>query len=816
MERLMDRIWEYVVHDKSQTMRERLFRLICLVVMFVCLCLILPSNLFEPDMPVLVNVLDIGFGLFALFCFTKSRQGRNYLRTFLITLTLVLSAAWFLDGGMDGSVNYYLFALLLLPMVFFEGHLRWFFTGGILVDFCALNFIGYHFPGLVTRFPHRSEQLTDIISGMVSCSVAIVMLIWAVVRHYDEERQRLASSDERFSKAFQASPNAMGISEMATGRFIEVNEGFSRIYGYSQAEVIGRTSMELGLWNSAEERDAFVQQLRETGLLKNREFSKRTRNGDARLILTSAVTADIGGKKCVLSMIQDVTEQRQAQAEQARLATVVKQSSEIILITDPEGVIEYVNPAFEKTTGYASAEVLGKTPRVLKSGKHDDELYRQLWFAIKRGETWHGRMINRRKDGTFYEEEMSVSPVRDAAGGIINYVAVKRDVTREVQLEAELRQAQKMEAIGQLAGGVAHDFNNILSALLMQTELIGMTDNLTDEAREGLQQICADTRRAADLTRQLLLFSRRQVMRSRVLDLNEVVLHLAKMLQRLIREDVKLQLTLHATPLMTRADSGMLEQVLINLAVNARDAMNNGGQLCIETSETTVDDGAASLNPDARPGRYVCLNVGDTGGGIPPEVLPRIFEPFFTTKEAGKGTGLGLATVFGIVKQHQGWIKLDNRPGEGVTFQVFLPASTVAETEPAPAIDKPKPSGGTETILMVEDEPAVLKPTRTFLKRHGYTVLDATNGVEALKLWEKHHRSVSLLLTDMVMPGGLSGRELARELQGKAPALKVIYVSGYSADIAGKNFQLKQGEAFIQKPFATDYLLETIRRCLDG
>ena len=256
----------------------------------------------------------------------------------------------------------------------------------------------------------------------------------------------------------------------------------------------------------------------------------------------------------------------------------------------------------------------------------------------------------------------------------------KRQLVEHALHESEerFRQSQKLEAIGQLAGGVAHDFNNILSALLMQTELVGMVEHLPEEAREGLQQIHADASRAAELTRQLLLFSRRQVMQSRILDLNEVVHNLARMLQRVIREDVQLQLHIHSTPLMIRADAGMLDQVLMNLAVNARDAMPDGGRLLIETAEATVDENDARLNPDATPGRYVCLSVSDTGTGIPPEILPRIFEPFFTTKEAGKGTGLGLATVFGIVKQHQGWIKVDSHPGAGTTFKLFFPASTMS------------------------------------------------------------------------------------------------------------------------------------------
>jgi len=379
-----------------------------------------------------------------------------------------------------------------------------------------------------------------------------------------------------------------------------------------------------------------------------------------------------------------------------------------------------------------------------------------------------------------------------------------------------LRQSQKMDAIGQLAGGVAHDFNNILSALLMQTELLEATEHLPVEVMDGLKQIRADANRAADLTRQLLQFGRRQVMQLRNLDLNEVVANLAKMIARIIGEDVQMRIKLHPAPLVTHADVGMLEQVLMNLVVNARDAMPEGGRLRIETAENVVDEDGARLHPDAAPGHYVCISVSDTGSGIPPEVLPRIFEPFFTTKQVGKGTGLGLATVFGIVKQHAGWIKVDNHPGQGVTFWICLPASTVTAAAAAATEAKSKPRGGGETILLAEDEPGVRRSLRVILERQGYKVLEAANGIEALDLWLAHRRKVALLLTDLVMPGGLNGQEVAEQLRAAQPNLKVIYTSGYSPEIAGRELQLRAGENFVAKPFVLDDLLETIRRCLDG
>jgi PAS domain S-box-containing protein len=402
---------------------------------------------------------------------------------------------------------------------------------------------------------------------------------------------------------------------------------------------------------------------------------------------------------------------------------------------------------------------------------------------------------------------------RDGSGRTRRIFGILQDVTERRQLEEQLRQSQKMEAIGQLAGGVAHDFNNILTSVLLQVSLGSEEPDLPPEVLESLKQIRSDAQRAANLTRQLLLFSRRQAMQLRDLNLNEVVTNLAKMLQRIIGEDVHLQLHPHPAPLITHADASMLEQLLMNLAVNARDAMPEGGNLVIKTLVRIVDETLARLNPDAQPGRYACLEVSDTGSGIRPEILPHIFEPFFTTKEPGKGTGLGLATVFGIVKQHHGWLTVYSEAGQGTTFRIYLPAMEAADMETVAAA--PKPRGGTETILLAEDETSVRNTTRTILARNGYQVLTAANGVEALALWQAHRDSIALLLTDLVMPSQISGLQLARQLQSEKPGLKVVFTSGYSAEIAGRQTTLHPGEDFLQKPFSPPDLLNILRRCLD-
>ena len=390
------------------------------------------------------------------------------------------------------------------------------------------------------------------------------------------------------------------------------------------------------------------------------------------------------------------------------------------------------------------------------------------------------------------------------------------DISERRQLEDQLRQSQKMEGIGQLAGGVAHDFNNILATIIMQTELIAMTEGLPAEVEEGLRQVLSYAERAAALTRQLLLFSRRQVMQPRDLDLNETVTDLVKMLQRIIGEDVRLTLSLHPKPLITHADADMLDQVLMNLAINARDAMPNGGRLIIETAEKMVDEEMLNVYPDLVPGRFAWLSVTDTGSGIPADILPRIFEPFFTTKEAGKGTGLGLATVFGIVRQHEGWIKVYSETGEGTNFQIFFPATDATPEAITRVAARPKPRGGTETILLVEDDESVRLLTRMVLEKAGYHLLEAEDGAEALTIWNKAGEKIDLLLTDIVMPGGISGRDLATRLQERKPGLKVILASGYSSEMAGRELTLQPGQNFIQKPCSPSELLELVRLSLDS
>jgi PAS domain S-box-containing protein len=604
-----------------------------------------------------------------------------------------------------------------------------------------------------------------------------------------------------------------------------------------------------------------------------------------------------------------------------KLSHAIEQAADQLVITNKDGAIEYVNPAFECLTGYSAAEVIGQTPRLLKSGLHEPAFYQELWQRIQAGKVFRATFINRKKNGELYYQEETITPVTNHNGVITHFVSTGRDITERkkaeqaieklaafprlnpnpvlefaadgsltysnaaahemarclgqadptailppnsaqivktclatgqsklrletvlagrtiswsflpiqpsqavhcyasditdrLNLEAQLRHSQKMESVGQLAAGVAHDFNNILTVIQGQTCLLLLNPKLDPKIAESLQPIRESAERAANLTRQLLALSRRQIMQPKELDLNVVISNVAKMLHRLLTESIALEL--HHAPHLPAilADPGMMEQIIVNLAVNARDAMPQGGQLTITTRALQITEADARINPEARPGQFVCLSVADTGCGMDAKIMERIFEPFFTTKEAGKGTGLGLATVYGIVKQHQGWIEVTSAVGQGSIFKVFLPSlGNPLTTSPESSVLPPVPKGS-ESVLVVEDEPNLCTLIKNILERKGYRVLTAASGTDALQRWEQQKGDFQLLLTDMVLPGGISGRELASRLQAQKPELKIIYTSGYSLELVGGDYALREGLNYLQKPFYPHVLAQTVRQCLD-
>jgi two-component system cell cycle sensor histidine kinase/response regulator CckA len=522
----------------------------------------------------------------------------------------------------------------------------------------------------------------------------------------------------------------------------------------------------------------------------------------------------------VLRALAEAEERRKRQeAEESRRASEVQYrrlfetAQDGILILDAEtGMVVDVNPFLVKLLGFPREAFLGK--KVWELGFFKDIVANQDHFAELQEKEYirYEDKPLETSDGRRVEVEF-VSNVY-----LVNHHKVIqcniRDISKRKAIEEQLRQSQKMAAVGQLAGGVAHEFNNMLAVIRGNAELLLMDEGQhTAETRESLTRVVEASERAANLTRQLLTFSRKQVMQPQPLALNEVFANLTKRLNRAISENIDLQCHYEALLPYVQADPGMMEQVILNLVANARDAMPQGGQLRVATEQVTLDEAHARVNPEARAGEFVCLSVSDTGTGIAPEVLPRIFEPFFTTKEVGKGTGLGLATVYGIIKQHQGWLEVSSQLGEGSTFKVFLPAIPTPVRLAAAA----EVRGGNETILLVEDEPALRLMTRRLLERKGYRIREATDGQEALEVWQSHAGEISLLLTDIIMPGEMTGRELAERLWRQRPGLKVIFTSGYTADVLDDNtdFIQRTRSYFLQKPCPSRALLETVRRCLD-
>jgi len=423
----------------------------------------------------------------------------------------------------------------------------------------------------------------------------------------------------------------------------------------------------------------------------------------------------------------------------------------------------------------------------------------------------------RRKDGQSRWVRDDRKLLRDAAGQPAEIIGCWTEITEQRLLQEQLRQAQKMESVGQLAGGIAHDFNNLLMVIQGYIEMLLNTEQFPSSVVESLRQVHGAAEKAGNLTRQLLAFSRKQMMQPQELDLNELIGMVQKLLARTLGEHIRVEA--HCTPNIpcAFADRSMIDQVIMNLAVNARDAMPKGGQLTLGTSVHTLDETHQQKRPEARTGRFLCLSVTDTGSGIPKEHLPRLFEPFFTTKEVGKGTGLGLATVYGIVQQHAGWIEVESEPGKGTAFRVFLPVATSAAAPAGQQVPTAAVRGGRETILIVEDEPAVRSLVRTSLERYGYQVRTAGSGAEALKEWSERLNEIDLLITDVVMPDGVSGWELARRMQAKKPLLKTVYMSGYSTSMSAMDSvpATLNRVAFLQKPFKPKKLAELVRACLE-
>jgi len=629
-----------------------------------------------------------------------------------------------------------------------------------------------------------------------------------------QTEEELIKSEERFRALIENALDGIMLLS-AEGHIIYQSPSNQQILGYPPEDMQGRHISEfIHPEDLSDTINTFSQVVQNPGSVELAGLRVRHQDGSYRVVEgTGRNLLDNLYIEGVVINYKDVTERHQAEEARVRLETAISHAAESILITDKDANIQYINPAFEKITGYSWNEVIGRNPRFLKSGKHDAGLYKELWSTITSGQVWRGHLTNKKKDGTLFEEVASISPILDGNGNIINYVAVKRDVTEEVALEFRMRQSQKMEAIGTLAGGIAHDFNNILSAVIGFTELSLDSVEKDSLVADNLQQVLTAGNRAKDLVRQILAFSRETEQERQPLDIVPVIKEVLKLLRASLPATIEIRQNIDNELYAIEADPTELHQILMNLCTNADHAMREQGGI-LEVSLSNVDLGVDFTDqyPDIKPGPYLKLIVSDTGVGMSPEVMDRIFDPFFTTKKTGEGTGLGMAVVHGLVKNYGGLIKVYSELGQGTSFQVFLPAikrgaplrEEYGETVPA----------GTESILLIDDEPILVEICKQALERLGYRVTTRTSSLEALDLFRVRSDDFDLVISDVTLPK-MTGDVLAEELMRVRPDIPVVLCTGYSTRITEERVRDLGIRAILMKPIIRTDLANTIRNVLD-
>ncbi len=626
----------------------------------------------------------------------------------------------------------------------------------------------------------------------------------AVRRALEEKRQRerlnleaakLRELEERYRHWVELSPDALFVQ--SGGRFAFINKAGARLLGGRDAsDFLGKPILDIVHPDYHELVQARINRLLHGEEVPPQDQKLVRLDGGVVDVEVAAVPTTFDGKPAAQVIVRDITERKRIEEAFRKLAAFAQLNPNPVLELDALGRVAYYNEAAQSMAAQHGKghpkdtlppEAVSIVQECLTTGR------KRLGMEISMG----GRTIS-----------WSFFPA--PADALVLCHAV--DITDRLNLENQLRHSQKLESVGQLAAGVAHDFNNMLTVIQGHASLLQSEPDVGEKVRESLNHVRHAAERASNLTRQLLAFSRKQILQPCPIDLNEIISSVTRMLQRTLGEDIALQLNYARELPLVEADAGMMEQVITNLAVNARDAMPKGGRLTIGVSWTDVNE--LYKHPEARPGKFICLQVKDTGQGMDAATLERIFEPFFTTKDPGKGTGLGLATVYGIVKQHGGWIEARSQPGKGTTFQVFLPPCPGAEQRQPPGLSRQSVSGGTETILVVEDEPAVRAMLKSILAAYGYQVLEARTGSEALDVWRRFP-AVDLVIADLVMPDAMNGPEMAARLQAEKPDLKILYTSGYSLDVAGPGLVLEEGVNFLEKPYDKNRLAQVVRQILD-
>jgi two-component system, cell cycle sensor histidine kinase and response regulator CckA len=643
-------------------------------------------------------------------------------------------------------------------------------------------------------------------------------LVFVVCEDVTERKQAenaLQESEERFRTAFQTSPDAVAITSLSDGVYIEANNGFTEITGFTREDLIGKSSLELNLWN-ARDRDRVIAELNERGHVTNLEAQFRLKDGRLRTGLMSARIIGLGGEPHLLTVTRDVEDWKKAEQSlresEEKYRTLFEESIDAVYITTREGILVDANQAFLDLFGFSREEA--KNMDILTIYTDAAERRRVQEEIQRKGSVRDYEIRYRKKDGTEIECLLSSALRLDKDGTILGYQGIIRDVTDRRLLQRQLLQAQKMEAIGTLAGGIAHDFNNLLQVTMGYSEVLLSKKDKAHPEYARLQQILQAGRSGAELVQRLLTLSRKTESKQRPIDLNQQIEQVRRLLDRTIPKMINIELRLEELLATVNADPTQIEQIIMNLAVNARDAMPEGGKLTLSTGNVILDEAYCRVHPGAKPGKYLLLAISDTGSGMDKEILDRMFEPFFTTKSVGGGTGLGLAMVYGIVKQHGGHITCESQPGHGTVFKIYLPAIEEQEIVSDELAEEPKLPGGTETILLVDDEDVVRDLGELILSESGYKVLTARNGKEALDIYRRERESISLVILDLIMPE-MGGKQCMQELLKINPTMRVLVASGYASGGTARDAVQLGAKAFVNKPFNVAQLLQQVRTVLD-
>ena len=781
--------------------------------------------------------------------------------------------------------------------------------------------------------------------SVFALAVILAILLWnrklnKEVKKREKSELALKKSEEKFRKAFQTSPNAITITRVEDGTYMDINDGFTKMLGYSQKDVVGKSSTALNIWNDPKDRERLVSGLKKDEVVENLQANFKGKDGQIRAGIMSARLLEIENKKVLLAVTQDITEiqwaetalsesqkkykeladslpqvvfeidetgnliyinqnafdifkytkddfdkglnviqmiipedhdraiknmqgvlngtksdaveytairkdsttfpiiihsnlvtrnakpiglrgllidismQKQMETDLKRRALAIDHSSDTIVITDIKGNITYVNPAFEKITGYSRKEAMGKNPRILQSESHDKSFYKEMWKSITSGKTWSGRLINKKKDGSLYTEEATISPVFSDKGKIINYVAVKRDISEKLLLESQLQQTQRMESIGTLAGGIAHDFNNILFPIVGYSEMLLADTPEESPLRKGLNQIYTGALRASELVKQILTFSRQKSGELKLMKMQPIIKEALKLIRSTIPTTIEINQELNPDCGAIKADPTQIHQIIMNLATNSYHAMEKtGGEMNIKLKKVELV-GPDLFDPDIKPGTYACLSISDTGKGMDSELIKKIFDPFFTTKETGKGTGMGLSVVHGIVKNMDGTIKVYSEPDKGSEFHVYLPLAEAVKKQQE-THEKTLIKGGTEHILLVDDEKAIIEMLKNMLERLGYKVTSCSSSIKALEVFRAGPDKFDLVITDMQMPN-MPGDKLSAQLNRIRTDIPILLCTGFSETMSEENAMSLGIKGFLLKPIVMKGLANKIREVLDA